>query len=569
MHPKKKNNTIEIKTQPFQLSGMLHLVTNKISKALKKQKHLLYYDVKNDIGRYIIGDSHQVSTILEMLVGYICALSTESEIVVTLSKFSSKTLVFEIINKDGCAKKHSKVLDNALKIAQAMDGDIRFKSSRFFGTKYIFSIPFVEDKENRSKQDEIKKVVHGKQALFMTKSPYDTQRTKYICDTYGVKIDSMNIEIFEKKKPNLQKYDMVLLRSDDLTPKHISFFKNIYQDKNNHLKIIVIHEIFESKVTMDLSRTIADTELYNPTVIGDIEEVLYRVFILKIQTLDKREQKQQFQVEAFKIYESVYVRKETIREYRGSHIVIVEENRINQEGLGRILDIEGLRVTRVHNGLEMLDLLEKEEVDFIFTDIIMPVLDGINMTKRIRDNPKYTQIPIVSISSMAFDHEIEEMSDAGMNACIVKPYTDIQIYTALDKFLDVKPQSTIVSRMDTGYTAKKDILDVESGVKKIGSELLYGEFILESMEGLEGSAQKIENLIYEDKMIELKRYVGQLIEIYEEMQALSLKIMFLEFLQFLTNPKDTYLGEYVKIYRRNIINLNAEIDRYIRYLEGR
>jgi len=564
-----KKIDIEIKNQPFQLSGLLRLITNKVSEVLKKQRHLLYYDIKNDIGRYVIGDNHHIGTVLEILLGYICVLSKDSEIIVTLSKSSSETLVFEIINKDGHAKKHSKVLDKALQIAQAMDGDIRFKSSRFFGTKYIFCIPFIEDENNRSNQGEIKKVMNGKEALYLAKSSYDIQRAKYIFDTYGVKIDPMNIETFEKKKPNLQKYDMVFLRSDDLTPKHISFFKSIYQDKNNTLKIIIIHEIFESKVKMDLSRTIADAELYNPTVIGDVEEILYKVFISKTQIVDKIEQKQQFHVEAFKIHESDFVNKESIKLYRGSHIVVVEENRINQEELENILDVEGLRVTRVNNGLEMLDLLDKEEVDFIFTDIMMPVLDGINMTKRIRNNPKYKQIPIVSISSMAFEHEIKEMSDAGINACITKPYTDKQIYTALDKFLVVKPEAFVKEVQAESYDAKKDILDVEAGIQNKGSELLYGEFIIESMESLEGSVKKIEQLIYANNIVELRGYVEQITEIYEKMHTPAMSKMFNEFSQFLATQKDAYPREYITMYRRNWIKLNAEIDRYLTYLEDK
>jgi len=51
-----ETKTIKIENQPFRLSGLLHILTNKISNPLKEQRHRLYYDVDCEVGRYIVGE---------------------------------------------------------------------------------------------------------------------------------------------------------------------------------------------------------------------------------------------------------------------------------------------------------------------------------------------------------------------------------------------------------------------------------------------------------------------------------------------------------------------------------
>jgi hypothetical protein len=59
---------IKIENYPFRLSGLLHILTNRISNVLQEQGHTIYYDVENEVGRYIIGDNDYIEQILEILV---------------------------------------------------------------------------------------------------------------------------------------------------------------------------------------------------------------------------------------------------------------------------------------------------------------------------------------------------------------------------------------------------------------------------------------------------------------------------------------------------------------------
>jgi hypothetical protein len=413
---------IKIEDQPFRLSGMLHILTNKVSDLLQSNRQVIYYDIESDVGRYIVGDNDYTEQVLEILVKDALLLNMDSEVILKISKFKNKFLIFEVINEKGLMKKEvcNQYLDSerilqklnqntnafikAKKIVEAMNGSIVLKSGRMSGTHYTFKIPFYEDKDSISNQEALKTFLKGKKALFIGKDKHDTKRAQYVFETYGIYIDNIKLDDFEKKRPDLSKYNMAIIRSADLSYKHVSFFKNIYKDEKSNFKIIIVHELFEDEEKMALSKSIAHAELYSPIVIGDVEEILYQMFILKSNAVKGISSIEIFDPDSFTIKGSSKIKEDDLDWYKGAHIAIVEDSKVDQRVIRNILKIDGTILFCLENGAEMLELLETEEIDIIFSDINMPVMDGLIMTKNIRAKKKWEHIPIISISSMAFSH---------------------------------------------------------------------------------------------------------------------------------------------------------------------
>lgn len=110
----------------------------------------------------------------------------------------------------------------------------------------------------------------------------------------------------------------------------------------------------------------------------------------------------------------------------GKKALLVEDNEINLEIATIMLQDLGLIVTPAQNGKEALDIFEQSDThtfDYIFMDVMMPVMDGLEATKRIRslnrEDAKTT--PIIALSANAFEDDIKECLDAGMNAHVAKP----------------------------------------------------------------------------------------------------------------------------------------------------
>ncbi len=580
--------TIKIENQPFRLSGMLHILTNKVSDLLQSNKHVIYYDVESDVGRYIVGDNDYIEQILEILVNDALLLNMDYEVILKISKLKNKFVVFEVINKKGLMKKEvcSQYLDSerilqklnqntnafikAKKIAEAMNGSITLKSGRISGTHYTFQIPFYEDEDCRSSQEALKTFLNGKKALFIGKDKHDTIRAQYIFETYGIHINNITLNDFEKKRPDFGKYNMVIIRSEDLSYRHISFFKNIYQDEKSNFKIIIVHELFESEEKILLSKSIAHAELYNPTVIGDVEEILYQMFILKSNAVKGISNIEIFNPDTFTIKGSGKIKEDDLDWYKGAHIAIVEDSKVDQRVIKNILKIDGVTLFCLHHGAEMLELLETEEIDIIFSDINMPVMDGLIMTKNIRAKKKWEHIPIISISSMAFSHEIEEMKVAGMNATISKPIKAEELYTALENFLvmTAKIRNRELSDHKVKFLHNKEVINIDKGLKKAESEIQFQENLLDTMKMLKGTRKEFEKLIYEQRYVALEKFSNSALFMYEEIHATEMIKMFKELTQFVSQGQRVYLIDYIYLYQKNWKKLEKEVEQYIKNVQN-
>jgi CheY-like chemotaxis protein/anti-sigma regulatory factor (Ser/Thr protein kinase) len=115
-------------------------------------------------------------------------------------------------------------------------------------------------------------------------------------------------------------------------------------------------------------------------------------------------------------------------------IISAEDVEINQKLLEKWLGDEGYGLTKVYNGQELLDSLEKNSYDLILMDVQMPVLNGINATKIIRQNLKYRDIPIIAVTAFAFEEEKEELFKVGMDEILTKPINKKRLIEMVEKY---------------------------------------------------------------------------------------------------------------------------------------
>jgi two-component system sensor histidine kinase/response regulator len=120
-------------------------------------------------------------------------------------------------------------------------------------------------------------------------------------------------------------------------------------------------------------------------------------------------------------------------EPKGLHILLAEDNRVNQTVATRMLEKMGHSLVVAENGKEALSVLATQAFDLVLMDIQMPEMDGLTATMRIREGERSTQhhLPIVAMTAHAMKGDRERCLDAGMDEYVSKPISIRQLEEAI------------------------------------------------------------------------------------------------------------------------------------------
>jgi CheY-like chemotaxis protein len=116
---------------------------------------------------------------------------------------------------------------------------------------------------------------------------------------------------------------------------------------------------------------------------------------------------------------------------------LAEDNPVNQILAVRLLEKHGHRVVVAANGLEALAAIEKQAFDLVLTDIQMPEMDGLEVTKAIREKERLTggHLPIVAMTAHAMKGDKETCLQTGMDSYISKPISSRELIAILDRVI--------------------------------------------------------------------------------------------------------------------------------------
>ncbi|MBD8524287.1 ATP-binding protein [Pseudomarimonas arenosa] len=135
---------------------------------------------------------------------------------------------------------------------------------------------------------------------------------------------------------------------------------------------------------------------------------------------------------------------------RGRHVLLVEDNLINQQIAREWLAKAGLQVSLASNGREALDTLASQAFDWVLMDLQMPEMDGFEATRRIREQAHFKDLPVIAMTANAMASDRQACLAAGMNDHLPKPIDPDQLFRTLAHWM---PQQPAIEPGDTIATA--------------------------------------------------------------------------------------------------------------------
>jgi signal transduction histidine kinase/DNA-binding response OmpR family regulator len=208
---------------------------------------------------------------------------------------------------------------------------------------------------------------------------------------------------------------------------------------------------------------------------------------------------------------------EALKHIQGAHVLLVEDNEINQQVAREILEGAGLNVALATNGQEAVNAIKENEYDAVLMDVQMPVMDGYSATRKIREwelkaqssklkaaetgdenrdsvlSPQSSALPIIAMTAHAMAGDEDKSLQAGMNGHVTKPIDPDQLFATLQKWIQPSEKRT---------TPQKPVVSVESSeedkVVSIDAELpefLPGFDLADGLKRLQGNKKLYRKLL--------------------------------------------------------------------------
>ena len=579
-----KSGNLVIKEEAFQLSNMLHKLTNSVVDLLKEKRHNLIYDIDHEVSRYLVGDTGRIFQVLHNLLSDVLMRNVQSEVVLSVQVKDETSLLFRILNKnqyltdeeisrlfipaswEEIQKKNKEFGFFVLQeLIHNMNGKFLIESSKKKGTLYEVSFPYIHDVDRKDYKEELKKQLVSKRALVVDINEKKAKVMIDILRSFGIEVQFKTSESLAIQRPNLKDINFLVIQAEDISQKVFHYFKDI--DKKHDVDIIVIHGIDEVENSIEITAYIADVELFSPLIIGDVEEALKQLCIKKKKKKKKKKIIHE-ELSRFRISDIAKVSRKDFQKFTNQKILIVEDDLVSQQVMHSILSASTLDVYKVENGIQALHFLEEHDhIDLIFMDMDMPVMDGFDATKKIRKHYKHKDVPIVAVTGLGFNYEMEQMVLAGVNACIVKPYKVGQLYILLQRFLHKNGVvETYIETKLENYDEKKTILNVSKGVSYVRSNTFYKEILSEFLLALKHSDALVGDMIANGKWDELRVFCINAVGLGATIGATSF-VAVLNQILFVLQEEDTHsnIDEFTEKYKEQWLALESEAKRYLRY----
>ncbi|MDQ6982490.1 MAG: response regulator, partial [Mariprofundus sp.] len=242
----------------------------------------------------------------------------------------------------------------------------------------------------------------------------------------------------------------------------------IREDKNlpTQPKIILVTAYGGNGHLTDKDQSVIDASMIKPVSMSSLVNNIMTVFDCKPESIKLAYGHKQLAFQA-------------PAHLRGAHLLLAEDNEINLQVAMGLLDKVGISIRVAYSGVEVLKALDEEQFDGVLMDMQMPKMGGLEATRRIRQDGRFNNLPVIAMTANTMVDDIRKCKEAGMDAHIGKPINPEQMYKTLGEFIHAAEGKIVtVARKRNGFklpdtSGDHPILagiNFETGLQRLGGD---------------------------------------------------------------------------------------------------
>ncbi|ARU54703.1 hypothetical protein OLMES_0600 [Oleiphilus messinensis] len=451
---------LEVSLNTENISNLLHQQVTLFRLAARDQQNLLLVYIHPTVPQHVEIDGCRVGQILSNLISNAIKFTRQGEVRIDISvsnrdqnKKNAIELEFRIRDTGvGMDKTQQKHVFNAFAQADSsttrqfsgtglglaickrliaiMGGNIQLNSKPNAGTDVVFTLPC-----QRSEQvDNLNTLYSGpiETVHFISENASLRDNIQFWVSNAGLGVHTFSTQALEHAVAEADSSSVFII--DTLLPEEIqSQLLNLISRAQSHSPVIYLEHV--PTRTYREPRFVVDTPLTGTQTLIEILENIplgspdnpTRVLSSNAAVIDSNTEPDIF--------------ADFQKRFRHNRILLVEDNITNREVACALLECTGIQIDVASDGQQAIDKIVHNQYDAVLMDIQMPILNGYQATRIIRQNNP--TIPIIALTANATEHDKVHCIECGMNDFIAKPFAPKALFNTLQHWLDLgEPQIT-------------------------------------------------------------------------------------------------------------------------------
>ncbi len=440
---------LNVERVEFPLDQVFSNLCNIIGLRAEEKGLELLFDIAPDIPELVSGDPMRLGQILINLAGNAVKFTEQGSVVVTCRMLaqdeSAVHLEFSVRDTGiGMDRAQTEQLFSAFnqadssisrryggtglglaickRLVELMGGQISVSSQPGVGSNFTFSMPLGRPGAV-GRRRQMPDLLRGRQVLIVDDSPDACEILGAVISHFGFSVDTALSASEALEKMAVKHYDLMV--SDWKMPEMdgLTLIRKVEQGQGGNRPSAII--MVSAYSVEELRQAAGDLHLAGVLSKPASPSAIFDAIAVAFGEGDK----------TAAVPAPLAVVPDEYAALRGKTVLLVEDNAINQELACDLLGSVGLCVSIANNGREALDRLAQASFSCVLMDVQMPVMDGLEATRRIRQDARFAHLPIIAMTAGALPEEKAETVRAGMNDHITKPIDFMQMLNVINHWV--------------------------------------------------------------------------------------------------------------------------------------